>query len=128
VAERNPFYVYCRQLGLWPREVVGLDPDADSASFAAYSPERLATRDFPPTLLLHGDADVDVPFEMSQRMAAVLTRLRVEHELIRMEGLNHAFDVFPTFPPQGAPTGLRGPKVVQAFDSIVAFLAKKLGS
>jgi dipeptidyl aminopeptidase/acylaminoacyl peptidase len=120
--------VYCRQRGLWPREVVGLDPDTDSAKFAAYSPERLATQDFPPTLLLHGDADTDVPFQMSQRMADVLKRLHVEHELIRMEGLNHAFDVFASFPPRGPATGLRSPRVVQAFDSVVAFLAKHLGS
>ena len=27
--ERPKFYLYCRQQGLWPREVAGYDPDAD---------------------------------------------------------------------------------------------------
>jgi acetyl esterase/lipase len=126
--DRNAFYVYCRQNGLWPRAVVGLDPDTDAAKYAAYSPERLATPEFPPTLLLHGDRDVDVPFQMSERMAAVLARQHVEHDLIRMEGFNHTFDVFATYPPQGAPTRLSQPKVVEAFDGIVSFLVKHLGS
>jgi dipeptidyl aminopeptidase/acylaminoacyl peptidase len=59
---------------------------------------------YPPTLLLHGDRDVDVPFEMSERMAAVFEYQRVEHDLYRLEGFNHAFDVFPDFPPQGPPS------------------------
>jgi acetyl esterase/lipase len=126
--ERNDFYVYCRQNGLWPREVVGLDPDTEASKYAAFSAERLVTPEYPPTLLLHGDRDVDVPFQMSERMAASLTRQRVEHELIRMAGFNHAFDVFPTFPPQGAPTGLSPPQVAEAFDAALSFLTRHLGS
>ena len=64
---------------------------------------------------------------MSERMAAVLARQRVEHDFIRMENLNHAFDVFATYPPDAAPTGLSQPKVSDAFDRTVAFLLKHLG-
>jgi acetyl esterase/lipase len=124
--ERDAFYRYCRQNGQWPREVVGLDPDTDAAKYGEYSPERLAGPDFPPTLLLHGDQDVDVPFQMSERMAAALTRQRVDHSLIRMAGLNHAFDFFATFPPEGPPIGLSQPRIVAAFDSVVAFLGRQL--
>jgi acetyl esterase/lipase len=125
---RGAFYTYCRQNGLWPREVVGLDPDTDAERLAAYSPERLATPAYPPTLLLHGDRDVDVPFEMSERMADALKRQGVAHSLYRLEGLNHAFDVFPVFPPQGPPSGgLKTPAVAKAFEAVIAFLDKYLG-
>jgi len=83
---RSDFYVYCRQNGRWPHEVAGLDPDTESEKLEPYTPERLVTSEYPPTLLLHGDRDTDVPFQMSERMAAVFTRHRVEHRLQRMEG------------------------------------------
>src|SRR5262249_8368486 len=35
---RRHFYLYCRQRGLWPREVVGADPDAEPAAFVPYCP------------------------------------------------------------------------------------------
>jgi acetyl esterase/lipase len=126
---RGAFYTYCRQNGLWPREVVGLDPDtdADAKRLAAYSPERLATPAYPPTLLLHGDKDVDVPFEMSERMADALKGQGVAHGLYRLEGFNHAFDVFSVFPPQGPPSaGLKNPKVATAFEAVIAFLDEHL--
>lgn len=125
---RNAFYIYCRQNGLWPREVAGLDPVADASQFVSYSPERLIGVGYSPTLLLHGDRDVDVPFQMSERLAAILGRAQVEHRLIRLEGLNHAFDVFATYPPSGAPIGLSRPEVSRAFDEVVAFLQKHLHS
>ncbi|MFT3870402.1 MAG: alpha/beta hydrolase [Nibricoccus sp.] len=124
VRERNAFYIYCRQNGSWPYEVVGPLPNAGPAPYAAFSVERLVTKDFPPTLLLHGDQDVDVPFEMSERMAAKLAEHRVEHRFIRMEGFNHAFDVFPSYPPEGPPVGLSRPKVAEAFEGVVSFLVK----
>jgi acetyl esterase/lipase len=122
---RSDFYDYCRQNGLWPQEVAGLDPDAGPAKFEPYTPERLVTPAYPPTLLLHGDRDTDVPFGMSQRMAAVFKRQRVEHRLYRMKGFNHLFDVFPDgLPPEGRPTGLGNPQVSLAFDVVMDFLAR----
>lgn len=128
VRERNAFYVYCRQTGLWPQQVVGSNPTTDPAKFAPYSAEGLVTPDFPPTLLAHGDHDVDVPFEMSERMAAAFERHHVEHTFIRLDGLNYAFDVFDTYPPQGPPTGLANPKAVEAFDSVLRFLMRHTGA
>ncbi len=123
---RNDFYIYCRQNGLWPREVVGFNPVTGSDTLASYSPERLVTPAYPATLLLHGDRDVDVPFQMSERMAAVFKRQGVAHQLYRLEGFNHAFDVFSDYPPQGPPTGLNRPKVAEAFEVVVSFLRKQL--
>jgi acetyl esterase/lipase len=127
-APRMDFYVYCRQNGLWPQEVAGLDPDSEPEKFKPYSPESLVTAEYPPTLLLHGDRDTDVPFEMSERMAAAFTRQRIEHRLYQMEGFDHGFDVFPDgFPPQGKPIGLQHPKVAAAFEEVLSFLAKHVG-
>lgn len=122
---RSDFYVYCRQTGLWPRSVTGFDPAEAPQTLALYAPEQLVTAEYPPTLLLHGDRDVDVPFEMSERMAAVLQRHGVEHRLERLAGFNHMFDVFPDgFPPAGPPKGLSHPTVSAAFDRVLAFLAR----
>ena len=123
---RNDFYVYCRQNGLWPREVVAFKPTTSSETLATYSVERLVTPAYPATLLLHGNKDVDVPFEMSERMAAVFKRQGVVHRLYRLEGFNLAFDVFSEYPPQGLPAGLDRPKVAEAFEVVLAFLTKQV--
>jgi acetyl esterase/lipase len=90
--ERSRFYLYCRQHGLWPREVVGLDPRADPAAFDPYCPVRSVGPDFPPTLLLHGTADTDVPYAQSVEMAAALDRAGVAHELVTIPDGGHGFD------------------------------------
>jgi acetyl esterase/lipase len=90
--ERERFYLYCRQQGLWPREVVGYDPDTQAEAFEPFCPERNVTDGYPPTLLLHGGNDTDVPYEQSVLMAKALARVGVEHELITIPGGGHGFD------------------------------------
>jgi acetyl esterase/lipase len=90
--ERSRFYLYCRQRGLWPREVVGLDPDGDPRAFDPYCPVRAVEPDFPPTLLLHGTADTDVPYQQSVEMATELERVGVPHELVTIPDGGHGFD------------------------------------
>ena len=82
---RERFYLYTRQQGLWPREVVGHDPDKEPRLFDPLCPIRNVTKDFPPTLLLHGDRDTDVPFEQSVLMAKELERRGVD-EFIAIPG------------------------------------------
>ena len=72
-SRRFRFYLYCRQQGLWPKEVGGIDPHTDSRAFDPFCPIRNVTGDYPPTLLLHGDKDTDVPFEQSRQMYNVLS-------------------------------------------------------
>ena len=60
---RVTFYNYCRQNGLWPKEVAALDPDTEPEKLERFCPVRHVTKEYPPTLLLHGDKDTDVPFE-----------------------------------------------------------------
>src|SRR5439155_25870192 len=87
--KRGRFYLYCRQHGLWPREVTGYDPERGPNAFDPFCRIRNVTKEYPPTLLLHGDKDTDVPYEQSVRMAAELQRRGVEHELITMTNLGH---------------------------------------
>jgi acetyl esterase/lipase len=121
------FYNYCRQKGLWPKEVTGLDPDKEPQKFNLLCPIRNITKQYPPTLLLHGDKDIDVPFEESERMATELKRHEVVHYFIPMKNYNHLFDVFPEgFPSDEPPKELKDPRVLAAFDEVLAFLKKHL--
>lgn len=89
---KEQFYLYCRQQGLWPHEVGGRDPVADPAFFVPYCPVHNVTADYPPTLLLHGDQDTDVPYAQSVLMAAALARRGLAHELITIPAGEHGFD------------------------------------
>jgi acetyl esterase/lipase len=123
------FYNYCRQNGLWPKEVTGLDPDKEPQKFKQFCPIRNVTKEYPPTLLLHGDKDIDVPYEESERMAAELKRNEIPHDFILMKNYNHLFDVFPEgWPSNERPQELKDPKVLAAFDEVVAFLKAHVGS
>jgi acetyl esterase/lipase len=112
---RGRFYLYCRQHGLWPKEVTGHDPDAEPEAFDPLCPIRNVTEDYPPTLLLHGDQDTDVPYEQSVMMAEELSRAGVEHELITIPSGGHGFDARRD-----------DPVVVEAFDRVMHFLEKHL--
>lgn len=112
---RWPFYLYCRQQGLWPKEVAGWDPDSQPRAFDPYCPARNVSADYPPTLLLHGDQDTDVPFEQSAMMARELARRNVEHRFIQIRGGQHGFDA-----------NLSDPQAVQAFEEGLSFLKKHL--
>jgi dipeptidyl aminopeptidase/acylaminoacyl peptidase len=126
---RVMFYNYCRQNGLWVQEVTGCDPATHANELDRYCPIRHVSRDYPPTLLLHGDKDTDVPFEQSVRMAAELKKHKVPHQLIRMENRDHLFDVFDSFSsPERKVVGLRDPKVAEAYDTVLSFLAEHLAT
>ena len=86
---RFRFYLYCRQQGAWPKEVTGHDPDAEARWFDRYCPIRNVTREYPPTMLVHGTADTDVPCQQSVMMADRLRQAGVEHELVSVPGGGH---------------------------------------
>lgn len=62
-------YLYYRQNGIWPREVSGFDLGTIAQKMAPFEPVRNVTPDYPPTLLIHGTKDTDVPYEQSKMMA-----------------------------------------------------------
>ena len=86
---RSRFYLYCRQNGRWPLEVTGHDPDREPAAFDAFCPLRNVSKNYPPTLLVHGDKDTDVPYEQSVLMDRELARQGIEHELLTIAGGGH---------------------------------------
>ncbi len=83
------FYQFCRQQGLWPKAVSGWDPHTELEKFFPYMAVKNVTRDYPPTLLIHGNQDTDVPYEQSVLMAAELKMHGVEHRLITLAGGEH---------------------------------------
>ncbi len=83
------FYQYCRQQGLWPKAVSGWDPHTETKKFNPYMPVKNVTSDYPPTLLIHGTKDTDVPYEQSVMMAKQLKQHGVEHQLVTIPGGEH---------------------------------------
>ena len=83
------FYLYCRQKGLWPQEVTGWDPHLQQGRFVPFMPVRNVTADYPPTCLIHGTEDTDVPHEQSMMMAKQFERLGVEHILELIPDAEH---------------------------------------
>ena len=83
------FYVYCRQTGMWPKHVSGWDPHTDSERFNPYMPVKNVDAAYPPTVMIHGDRDTDVPHEQSVMMARELRSHGVEHELLSIKGGEH---------------------------------------
>jgi acetyl esterase/lipase len=116
VERRWRFYLYCRQQGIWPTEVTGHDPDKEPEWFDPFCPIRNITKDYPPTLLIHGDQDTDVPFQQSVSMSRELKRQGVEHEFIALSNRGHGFD---------AGEGMKDPAISELFDRILAFLEKQ---
>jgi acetyl esterase/lipase len=87
----SQFYAYCRQQGIWPQEISGWDPRTQLERFVPYLPLKNVTSEYPPTLLIHGTADTDVPYEQSRLMEAELAKHHVEHKLITIPGGEHGF-------------------------------------
>jgi acetyl esterase/lipase len=87
--ERGRFYLYCRQNGLWPKQVSGFDPHREAEKFDPFMPVRNVTSDYPPTLLIHGTVDTDVPYEQSVLMQQQFREHGVPHELVTVPGAGH---------------------------------------
>lgn len=82
------FYNFCRQTGQWPKAVSGWDPRGESEKFHPFMPVKNVTAAYPPTVLIHGTADTDVPFEQSQLMAREFQKHGVAfqfHEIAKAE-------------------------------------------
>jgi acetyl esterase/lipase len=92
---RGRFYLYCRQQGLWPKEVSGHDPAGEPRWFDAYCPIRNVTPHFPPTMLIHGTADTDVPYEQSKMMAERFREVGVEHQFVTVPNGGHGIGNIP---------------------------------
>ena len=112
---RGRFFLYCRQHGVWPQEVAGLDPAQDARAFDPFCPTRNVTAQYPPTLLIHGSKDMDVPYEQSADMDRELAKHRVDHELITVRGAGHGL------------VGAKPEETAEALARAVAFVKKHVG-
>lgn len=124
---RNTYYRYCRQNGAWPRSVCGFDPRLETTRSELLCPIRRVSNAYPPTLLIHGKKDTDVPFEESIRMGEELEKHNVPHSVMLLDGSDHLFDIYPEgLPPLGEPIGLAHPDVCSVFSKVGAFLDEHL--
>lgn len=108
------FYNWCRQTGRWPFEVTGWDPHSKPEIFFPFMPLKNVTKNYPPTLMVHGTRDTDVPFEQSILMQQQFLKHGVEHELVPIKNGEH---------------GLSGgdPKQIDtAFQSVLVFVKKHM--
>jgi len=83
------FYQHCRQHGIWPKAVSGWDPHTEPDKFVPYMPVRNVSAGYPPTMLIHGTSDTDVPYEQSVMMAEQFKQHGVEHELVTIPNGEH---------------------------------------
>ena len=97
---RRTFYLYTRQQGIWPNAVTGRDP-SERSWFASFEPLRNIDEAYPPTILLHGNNDTDVPFEQSVLLSQALAANGVPHEFLSNEVWPHAFDFIGTLADEG---------------------------
>ncbi len=86
---RRRYYHYLRQNGLWTREITGFDPKSEREKLDPYCPVRNVSNRYPPTLMIHGTEDGDVPYEKSEAMLRELKRHNVPCELIGVKGAGH---------------------------------------
>lgn len=72
---------------------LGIDPKAPKAdiesSLLKLSPITLVNANYPPTLIVHGDADKIVPLQQAQEMDGALTKAGIDHKLEVIPGGGH---------------------------------------
>jgi acetyl esterase/lipase len=84
----------------------------EPARAAAYSPVLQVTPDDPPTLMIHGDKDLIVPLDHSQKILAQYQQKKMPAELLLIPGAAHGF---------------KGDDGQRAADARVAWFQKYLG-
>lgn len=117
IGNGGKYYVYLRQQGMWPLGVSGWDPKKEPDKFTPFMPRKNVTSDYPPTFMIHGDKDTDVPDYESVHMAEEMKEHNVEHKLVILAGGEHGF-------------GGADPEAIEkahreAFDFLKSHLAKK---
>jgi acetyl esterase/lipase len=112
---RYQFYFYCRQQGIWPHVVTGSSPLDARDKLLSFCPVYNIQPGYPPTLLLHGDQDSDVPCQQSIQMSQALTEGGIHNRLLLVGGAEHGFD-----------DDTKNPEVKRVLDQVVNFLKEQL--
>ncbi|MFA5523523.1 MAG: alpha/beta hydrolase [Tissierellales bacterium] len=113
--ERFIYYLYCRQKGIWTKEVSGYHTLFQKEKILPFCPIYNIVPDFPPTLLIHGDKDTDVPYEQSIRLAEKLVDNKIYNKLLILKNEGHTFDI-----------DMKRPATVEAFNQVLDFLKVEL--
>lgn len=113
--DRFIYYLYCRQKGIWTKEVSGYHTLFQKEKIMLFCPIYNISSDFPPTLLIHGDKDTDVPYEQSVNMAKKLEEYGVHSNLITVKNEGHLFD-----------EDMKKPATINVFNQVLDFLKAKL--
>ena len=87
----STIYTYYRQNGLWPEEVSGFARSSIADMITPFEPIRNVAPDWPPTLLIHGAQDTEVPYEQSELMAKKFKEKGIPFSLISIEHGEHSF-------------------------------------
>lgn len=114
--ERFKFYAFTRQQGIWPEAATGMSLANTAANWRVFCPLQNVDAKYPPTLLFHGDADRDVPFEQSELMLRELKAKGIDSELVRVPGGPHVFD-----------NNANDAQAVGAVQKAIEFLKARLG-
>ena len=115
IEKRYAIYMHARQHGVWIEEITGLIPMIEKEELSKYCPLYHVQDDYPPTLLLHGTDDEDVPYEQSVAMFENLQNNGVESKLITIPEGKHQFD-----------EEWESPIVQNAFEEVITFLRNNL--
>ena len=115
IEKRYALYMYARQQGCWSKDISGFHPIWDKQQLLPFCPLKHVDENFPPTLLLHGTEDEDVPYQQSVLMAEKLAGAGVPSKLITIPEGKHVFD-----------EDWDKPVVRQAFEEVIGFLNEYL--
>ncbi len=114
--ERAQIRRYLRRTGTWAEGVCGTNPESKHDLIKSLCPLYNISDDFPPTLLVHGEADTNVPYRQSLLLAEELARHGIDHKLVPIPDGGHGFETKMA----------SDPKVVESFGEILRFLRKYL--
>jgi acetyl esterase/lipase len=90
--------------------------DGSTVPSYQYDPLRNLSPEYPPTLLIYGNLDTDIPVAQAHMLAGELSLLGVEHSLITHPEWEHLFDLNRT----------DDPEVEAAMDEILKFVQRHL--
>jgi acetyl esterase/lipase len=88
-------------------KIAGGTPAENKAGYKASSPVNFVSRQSPPTILLHGTADMLVPVAQSKLLAQKLDQAGVSNQLVTYPGAGH---------------GWKGDLLTDSFTKIISFL------
>jgi acetyl esterase/lipase len=92
IEKRFLIYLHARQQGVWVHKITGVDPLTNKDQLLKFCPIKHITKDYPPTLFLHGTKDTDVPYEQSVFMRGALLQKGVKTKIITIPNGEHVFD------------------------------------